>query len=93
MADENAVINQKQPETFSLLSKLSILEETSVLSLSETQEKQLLNYIMDNKVSADLTSTYVDLINLGSESEKLIYLEDNKYLISSYDKKFQKTLS
>ncbi len=93
LADENAVINQKQPETFSLLSKLSILEETSVLSLSETQEKQLLNYIMDNKVSADLTSTYVDLINLGSESEKLIYLENNKYLISSYDKKNQKTLS
>ena len=93
LADENAVINQKQPETFSLLSKLNILEESSVLSLNKTQEKQLLNYIMDNKVSADLTSTYVDLVNLGSESEKVSYLEDNKYLISSYDKKSQKTLS
>jgi hypothetical protein len=93
LADENAVINQKQPETFSLLSKLNILEESSVLSLNKTQEKQLLNYIMDNKVSVDVTHTYLDLVDAESEPEKLIYLESNKYLISSYDQNFQKTLS
>jgi hypothetical protein len=92
LADENAVINQKQPETFSLLSKLNILEETSALFLNEVQEKQLLNYIMDNKVSAGLTHAYLDLVSAESEFEKLIYLENNKYLISSYDQNFQGTL-
>ena len=92
LLDENAVINQKQPETFSLLSKLNILEETSALVLSETQEKQVLNYILDNKVSADLIHTYLDLVNFLSEPEKLTYLENNKYLISSYDTNNQKTL-
>ncbi|MFM7458196.1 MAG: hypothetical protein ACKO3R_06005 [bacterium] len=86
LADENALINQKQPERFSLLSKLNILEEPSVLSLNEIQEKQLLNYIMDNKVSANLTSRYLDLVNLGSESEKLIFLENNKYLVAGLSK-------
>lgn len=92
LADENAVINQKQPETFSLLSKLNILEETSVSLLNEVQEKQLLNYIMDNKVSANVTHAYLGLVNAESEPEKLIYLENNKYLISSYDRNNQKTL-
>ena len=92
LADENAVINQKQPETFSLLSKLNIIEETSALLLNEIQEKQLLNYIMDNKVSADLTHTYLDLVDAESEPKKLSYLETNKYLISSYDQNFQGTL-
>lgn len=92
LADENAVINQKQPETFSLLSKLNILEEASALLLNKAQEKQLLNYIMDNKVSADLTHTYLDLVNAESEPEKLIYLEENKYLISSYNQSSQETL-
>ena len=92
LADENAVINQKQPETFSLLPKLKILEETSVSLLNEVQEKQLLNYIMDNKVSANVTHAYLGLVNAESEPEKLIYLENNKYLISSYDRNNQKTL-
>jgi hypothetical protein len=92
LADENAVINQKQPETFSLLAKLNILEETSALLLNQVQEKQLLNYIMDNKVSADITYTYLNLVNEKSESEKLIYLENNKYLISSYDQNLQETV-
>jgi hypothetical protein len=92
LADENAVINQKQPETFSLLSKLNILEETSALLLNQVQEKQLLNYIMDNKVSANVTHTYLDLVNAESESEKINYLENNKYLISSYDQNLQETV-
>ena len=33
-SDENAVINQKQPETFLLLSKLNILEETSASEMA-----------------------------------------------------------
>jgi hypothetical protein len=92
LADENAVINQKQPETFSLLPKLKILEETSVSLLNKVQEKQLLNYIMDNKVSANVTHAYLGLVNAESEPDKSTYLENNKYLISSYDKNSQKTL-
>jgi hypothetical protein len=90
--DENAVINQKQPETFSILSKLNILEKTSASFLNEKQEKQLLNYIMDNKISADFTSTYLDLVSSVLEPEKLTYLENNKYLISSFEKNPQKIL-
>jgi len=63
--------------------RIELLDTARALNLNSEQEKKIISYVDDASISADFIKANFTLMTSGENSDKLAFLETNKYLISA----------